>query len=275
MLSTRQHLLILDLNGLLLHRQQQCAMQGQEYPTTTRQRDFPDAIVNRFDIFLRPDAIEFLQWCHEHFVVALWATCKRANMQPLVELLYAGVNGGHKPDMILSQEDCFNTQIMHPLTPTKPILAKLLSTAWQKLHLQESNPPHEFGAHNTLLVDDAPYKAIGNKQYTSVHPNSWHPHMSNHNVPSLARDGILRALLSSILTSVDVRPLVNDFERTATENIQFPLFKIRENDATFVYLASRWKNPIVHRNLELFQDADKERSMVNERRPQYKRMRHV
>ena len=273
MTATRQHLLILDLNGLLLHRQYQFATQGQCGGCATHQRAHPDAISNGFAIYLRPNAPEFLQWCHDHFVVALWSTCKRQNLQPLLELLYAGLDG-HNPDMILSQEDCFNTRIMHPTSPTKPILAKLMSSVWKKVQQQGSSPVCEFAAHNTLLIDDAPYKAIGNNRYTSVHPNPWHPDTPNKNVPSIAKDGILRALLTSILTSVDVRPLIKDFERTVTDNIRFPLFKVCENDATFAYLRHAWQTPSLRRNLELFQDLDKEHENKHER-PQQKRTRRV
>lgn len=264
------HLLILDLNGLLLHRQYQLATRGHHF---AHQRDHPDAISNGFAIYLRTNAAEFLQWCHEHFVVALWSTCTLQNLQPLVELLYAGLDR-HSPDMILSQEDCFNTGIMHPTSPTKPILAKLMSSAWKKARQQESTQFCEFGEHNTLLIDDAPYKAIGNKRYTSVHPNTWHPHTSNENVPSIGEDGILRSLLTSILTSMDVRPLIKDFETTITENIRFPLFKLSENDATCAYLARVWQIPSIRQNLELFEDLDKEYEKRNER-PRHKRMRRI
>lgn len=270
-MSSQQHLLILDLNGLLLHRQYQSVADEQQ-KTSNHRRACADAIINNFAVYIRPDAIEFLKWCHEHFVVALWSTCRRQNMQPLIDLLYTDIPR-HEPDMILSQEDCFNTGIMHPMFPSKPILVKLLTSVWQKFKSKDSNKHGHFAAHNTLLLDDAPYKAIGNERFTSIHPNAWHPLVCLDSVPTLASGGILQRLLSSIVMSKDVRPLVKDFERSA-QNSRSPRFKICEKDPTFAYLASRWDSPIMYRRLTMLQDAEKGPSIEEEDRlPQLKRTR--
>ena len=156
----RRKLLVLDANGLLFWR----VRKGQAprgSPNCLSKLPQPDASVNQFAIFARPHVRDFVRWCTEHFVVVVWSTAQRKNLEPMVKLAFDGLP---PPALVLDQADC---------TPTgesdgeRPLMLKELSKLWG--HPQLLAACGSYGATDTVLVDDSPYKTANNPEHTAIH----------------------------------------------------------------------------------------------------------
>eukprot|EP00966_Prymnesium_polylepis_P304906 7044524-Prymnesium_polylepis.1 len=114
----RRKLLVLDCNGLLFWRARKGTTDLSKLPRG------PDATSGQFAIFSRPHLYEFLQWCTQRFVVVVWSTAKRQNLDPMVKLAFQGLP---PPALVLDQHDC---------TPTgqfdgdRPLMLKELARLW-------------------------------------------------------------------------------------------------------------------------------------------------
>jgi len=150
--SDTKKLLVLDLNGLLLDRQQKA--------TLTRRT--PDAVMKMKYVYLRPHAREFFSWCLAKFEVVVWSTAQTHNVLPLVNLV---AGPGQRPAGIFSEDLCTLTRHTHPENKHKRLVLKELPMLWQQF-------PHH-GPENTLLLDDSPYKTATNPADTAVHPLAW------------------------------------------------------------------------------------------------------
>jgi hypothetical protein len=154
-------LLVLDLNGLLFWRVRKGEVDLASLPCA------PDATVGQFHIFRRPNAQEFLAWCSQHFAIAVWSTAQAKNVQPMVDLAFAGLP---PPMAILDQSHCTDAGEAHPddISGTRRLMLKELSRLWS---MGAWAAP--FGPSNTLLVDDSPYKVVANPAHTAIHPTEW------------------------------------------------------------------------------------------------------
>jgi hypothetical protein len=75
----KKNLLVLDINGLLLQR-----VRGP-VPAGVNRR--PDASFRGQKLFERRNMKPFLEWCLQHFHVAVWSTANRENVQSLAEFV--------------------------------------------------------------------------------------------------------------------------------------------------------------------------------------------
>ena len=158
-LSSRTKLLILDVNGFLLER-----VRGPAPPGVTRR---PDASHGGVKVYQRPNMSPFLEWCLEHFHVAIWSTAKKANVDRLAEFAL-GTDWQRKAAFVWNGTQCTETGFRHPVNRHKPVVLKELTRVWEDPALGAV-----FNSTNTLLIDDSPYKAAMNPAHTCLHPPAW------------------------------------------------------------------------------------------------------
>ena len=194
----REKLLVLDLNGLLVWRTRKKASWSRA----------PDLTAGKFYIFLRPHVREFLAWCGERFCIVVWSTTQRRNLEPIIQLAFAGLP---PPRLVLDQQDCTDTGVAHPDEPSgmHMLFLKDLARLW-------SNPSavtqlgKQYGPHDTLLLDDSPYKTLANPPHTAIHPKEWlgpsDADSARNN--ALGATGEVRSVLAAVATADDVRDVV-------------------------------------------------------------------
>lgn len=154
-------LLILDLNGLFVHREYRGkggTPLGEHF--VAWKRDGVD------------DLIEFMLM---NFDVVVWSSAAKHNVDLMVDFVFG-------PDMkkhlkgVHDQSLCTKLPgVMFPGNPYKPVFLKELSKIW------ELYP--EYGPDSTLLIDDSHYKNVNNPVGTWVSPKSWKP--GQHRCPPL------------------------------------------------------------------------------------------
>lgn len=201
-------LLVLDINGLLLQR---------IFP-----KDLHGSLARSYDckqngrlIFLRPHCRSFVRWCLEHFWVVVWSTGMRKNVLPLVSFTFP--EEGQQPAAILDQNDCTPTGVFHTGNKHKMLQLKQLQRLWSRPDIQrlDGGP---FDPHNTLLLDDSPYKAIANPPHTAVHPMEWAAANTNEVLEeALGPEGHIRNLLVRYAHAEDGHEVVKEWNATARE----------------------------------------------------------
>ncbi len=140
-------LIVLDLNGVLLHRM--FSREALNCPP-------PQHSVGNFHVWVRPGVDEFLDFVFEHFDVAVWSSARRYNIEPLVSLIFKD-----RPLVFVwDQSFCLKDGFLDE----KPLFLKQMSTI-------EHFFPHYSG--RVLLIDDDPLKMRLNAPGTSIHPPSW------------------------------------------------------------------------------------------------------
>ena len=144
-----KHLLVLDLNGLLVDRRMSAFVDADGT------RRAPDAKFGKFFIYNRPHMAAFVEWAFEHFTVGVWSSAQAHNAKSLVNHVW----GKHRDKLafVWGQDRCTHVGAMDRAKPnSKPILLKDLNKLW-------AIPSYaRFGPRNTLLLDDSPYKAAMN-----------------------------------------------------------------------------------------------------------------
>ena len=196
-LASPRKLLVLDCNGFLCWR----ARRGSD---TTLPARPPDASHGEFKIYLRPHARDFLKWCAARFHIVVWSTAMRRNLEPIVA---AAFGTDVTPAAIFDQSACTDTGLTHPDNPQKRLLLKRLSCVWGA---QSVSAFGTFGAGDTLLIDDSPYKAIDNPEHTAIHPIEWSA-LDADEAPistALAPGGEVRRLLALVAEAADARSVV-------------------------------------------------------------------
>ena len=158
---------ILDLNGLLLHRcyaKDAGSSKAGESPLPARPFD---ARAGAFHVWLRPHAASFLEFLLARFHVAIWSSAQLQNIVPLIKLLRPD-DGDEKFAFVWSQAQCTNTGESHPENVHRPLFLKETSKIFD-------DPAHAglFSPENTLLIDDDAYKAEQNLPHTCISPHPY------------------------------------------------------------------------------------------------------
>jgi hypothetical protein len=85
-------------------------------------------------------------------------------------------NLGLKPLFIWGNDKCDVTRSKHPLNPNKEFVLKTLSKVFSDIspRFQELTPS------NTLLIDDFPYKCVGNVPYSYILPHPFDPKVKDN-----------------------------------------------------------------------------------------------
>ena len=155
-----KHLLVVDLNGLLVDRR----MTPFVEPDGTKRA--PDAKFGKFFIYNRPHMTTFVEWAFEHFTVGVWSSAQQHNAKTLVQHIWG--ESRDRLAFVWGQDKCTHVGAMDPARPkSKPILLKDLKKLWASPSFKR------FGPRNTLLLDDSPYKAAMNPTHCAIHPKEY------------------------------------------------------------------------------------------------------
>lgn len=187
-------LLVLDVNGLLV----ETYFQFDKLPEGHR----PDGKVGRFFVYRRPFCDEFLEFCFENFVVGIWSSAQKHNVDSLVDFIF----GDLKKKLLFSwhQIDCTDTGLKTPENTRKPLFLKELSKLWSKAKPDLPWEEGEYGPCNTLLIDDSPYKALRNPAHTAVFP---YPYKVTNELDDIL-GGDLRKYLEGLSAASNVQQYV-------------------------------------------------------------------
>jgi len=136
----RQVLVILDMNGVLIHRDQNKKKRGVLRPN--------------MEAFL--DELEKLQF---RITIAVWSAMSSSNLQRLVLEVF-GAERAAKLAFVWDQQRCTVRQERHT---HKPLFRKDLSRLKQTVY-------SDFVPERVLLIDDDPAKCTANPAGTVIHP---------------------------------------------------------------------------------------------------------
>ena len=180
-MSKIKRLIILDLNGLLIHR-----IYKDEYFKFKRLFEEHYNLGNlarperkgNFAVWVRPHVKQFLSWLMEHFHVAIWSSVLYHNISPIVETL---LPDEHERERLLfwwNQEHCFCEDDLTATDPKKSkSFYKRLTSVWDTVDINERwllNQPNNIDLRDhTLLIDDNKLKVRDNPIHTAIHPRPW------------------------------------------------------------------------------------------------------
>ncbi|KAD4982684.1 hypothetical protein E3N88_19355 [Mikania micrantha] len=119
-------------------------------------------------VFKRPYCDVFLQFCFGKFNVGIWTSTTKYNMECVLDFLMRDTQ--HKLLFCWDLSHCTDTGFSTVENRCKRILLKEIRKLWEK---KDSNLPWELGEYdesNTLLVENAPCKALLNPPNTAIFP---------------------------------------------------------------------------------------------------------
>jgi len=181
-MSKVKRLIILDLNGLLIHRlfkddyiKSKSVLKTQY----NRGRLIEPEIKGRFAIWFRPDVKDFLSWLMDHFHVAIWSSVLRHNIEPIVECLLPYDSDRERLLFWWNQEHCTVEEDPNATDPKKmKSFFKCLTSVWDDAEINDrwlnsqSNADINLRDH-TLIIDDNISKVRDNPKFTAIHPRTW------------------------------------------------------------------------------------------------------
>jgi hypothetical protein len=216
-MSQIKRLIILDLNGLLIHR-----VYKDEYFKCKRlfEEQYNLGHLARperkgsFAVWLRPNVKEFITWLMEHFHVAIWSSVLHHNIAPIVETLLPEEHERSRLLFWWNQEHCLCEDDPTATDPKKSkSFYKNLTSVWETVDINERwlvNQPDNIDLRDhTLLIDDNKLKVRDNPIHTAIHPRSWklfELYDNNQNIKifkddTLGDNGILKTWLQGLLES--------------------------------------------------------------------------
>lgn len=204
-------LLILDLNGLLVHR----LFKFRATPEELAEFPEPSGEAGSFHVWERKHAREFLKFCMDNFAVGIWSSAQFKNVKGLLMYLLPDANDRKLLAMTWDQKKCTDTGEKDADNPHKPIFLKELANVWADPLLGRI-----YNESNTVLIDDSLYKVRNNPPNTSIHPSVWTPKASNDAI--LGEYGSLRSYLAKLKLADSVPEFIksnpySDTECTETE----------------------------------------------------------
>ncbi|KAK2364307.1 Haloacid dehalogenase hydrolase (HAD) superfamily protein [Trifolium repens] len=193
-LEPKKKLLVMNLNGFLLHR---VHVRDKEALPKSRTDHYKSL---NFLLFKRPFSEEFMKFCLEIFEVGIWSSAQDHNVHGA--LTYAiGEESKNKLLFIWNQDHCRNTGFKSVENKEKPLFFKPLKYVWE--YVTKGGP---YSLSNTLLIDDKPYKAFLNPPNTAIFLKSYDP--ENKEDKSLDPNGELCKYLKGVAEAEDVQSYV-------------------------------------------------------------------
>ncbi|RDX85435.1 hypothetical protein CR513_33380, partial [Mucuna pruriens] len=183
-LGPRKKLLVMNLNGLLIHRTNRG--NKSEIPRS-RRADWKNGY---YLAFKRPFSEEFMKFCLERFEVGLWSSAKEHNIDAALNCAIGTLKS--KLLFVWDQDQCTNSGFRSLENKFKPLFFKEVNKVWD--NVKKGGP---YSASNTLLIDDKPYKAFLNTVIRS------HDNASIFPEPYNPEDEADNALVSYIYTCID------------------------------------------------------------------------
>lgn len=169
-------LIILDLNGLLVHRAHKAEVKSYDKAIIERA-----ITIDSTYVWKRPYMDTFLDFLLQHFIVSIWTSANRRNADRMVNSIMTQ----ERREQLLfvwSQEDCRTINVgteefdsylggkdeagaERPRKKHKHLFLKNLSRVW------EAFP--QFDESNTLLIDDSTEKTLDNPPGLHYQPETW------------------------------------------------------------------------------------------------------
>ncbi|KAF5953966.1 hypothetical protein HYC85_006822 [Camellia sinensis] len=199
-LCPRKKLLVLGLNGLLVHR-----VHSRYGVRTNVQIDrHPDGIAGNFLVFNRPYCSAFLEFCFERFEVGIWSSAREWNIDGVLSTITSGLK--NKVLFVWDQEQCTDSGFKSLDNKNKPIFFKELGKLWKDFNLPW--PRRQYSSSNTLLIEEEPCKALLNPPNTAIFPDSYE--VGNDNDTVLGPEGELREFLNGLADADNVQSYVKE-----------------------------------------------------------------
>lgn len=196
----RAYLLVLDMNGLLIHREPY----SEKRSKTKRERK----------VWKRPHLDGFLHYIFDNFEVGVWSSMTWKNLEPLQDFAF----GDHKPLFTFDNGHCDKEE----RPGEKDLLKKPLSKVWERYP--------EFSRENTLLIDDSAAKAKDNPPHLLFCPAPWTIDCTEDEInEALGPDGIIRCYLQRLLDSERTVP-----EFVVQEEVDHPNFRSNTLESLFL-----------------------------------------
>ena len=176
-----KRLIILDLNGFLIHRVFKDEYAKSKHLLQQHYRlknlDEPKRKGN-FAVWLRPHTETFLPWLMDNFHVAIWSSVLRRNLEPIIEELFQRQHSRDRLLFFWDQEKCWTEENPDETDPKKrQSFYKRLSSVWDSAEIEErwliGQPEDSDIKDHTLLIDDNKLKVRDNPVNTAIHPRSW------------------------------------------------------------------------------------------------------
>ncbi|KAF9588305.1 hypothetical protein IFM89_008722 [Coptis chinensis] len=192
--KTKQKLVILVINGLLLHI-------GNKFDILS------DCIADKFisgkAILKTQSCVDFMKFCFQRFNVGVWSSRTKQNLDGVLDIAM----GDMKSQLLFcwDQSRCSTTGFYTVKNNVKPLMLKKLVKLWDK---DDPNLlwKREYNESNSLLLDDSPYKAFLNPAHTAIFPTSCD--FRNKNDNSLGHGGDIRMYLEGLTTSENVQKYI-------------------------------------------------------------------
>ena len=178
-------LLVLDLNGILFDRRRKTRNSNKDsfFNNNNKIEKTPDATLGNFHVYNRPHLNEFIDFLLENFTCAVWSSVQKHNLEMLVDHAW-GKERRKKLLFVWGQEECTSCGFFGDGSH-KPVFLK-------------ETQRRIFWSHDKiLLVDDSPYKALKNMQFTSIHPREWIASFIDDD--ELSENGKLRTYLEKVV----------------------------------------------------------------------------
>ncbi|CAK8544001.1 unnamed protein product [Lathyrus sativus] len=159
-LGPKKKLLIMNLNGFLLHRVHVRDKKGIPKSRTA------DNKYRYFLLFKRPFSEEFMKFCLERFEVGIWSSAMEHNIDGALSCAIG--SSKNKLLFVWDQDKCTDSGFKSLENKQKPLFFKELKEVWSRV-----NKGGPYSASNTLLIDDKPYKAFLNPPNTAIFTESY------------------------------------------------------------------------------------------------------
>ncbi len=187
-------LLVLDLNGVLFDRRRRTRNSNKTIKPEEEKEEL-STILGNFQVYNRPHLDTFIDFLLENFTCAVWSSVQKHNLEMLVDHAW-GKERRKKLLFVWGQDKC--TSVGFFGDGLKPVFLK-------------ETRRRIFWTHTKiLLVDDSPYKALKNPQFTSIHPREWiafgdgdETRKSGYEDDDLSENGKLRRYLEKVVEAND------------------------------------------------------------------------
>ncbi|KAK1310182.1 hypothetical protein QJS10_CPA08g00538 [Acorus calamus] len=193
-ITESKKLLVLDLNGLLVHTF------FQDVTVNIPRSRRPDGVVGRKLVFKRPFCDEFVRFCFQRFDVGIWSSARKSNVEGVITCVFQALRS--RILFIWDQNDCTDTRLKTLENRNKPLFVKELKKIWDSKFSGLPWSKGRFSSSNVLLIDDSPYKALLNPPNTAIFPTPYT--LDQVRDDSLGPKGEMRVFLEGLAEAEDV-----------------------------------------------------------------------
>ncbi len=180
--SSPKPLLILDMNKLLVFRAFDPELETSN-PEAYAIRD-RGHLMYQSRIWKRPELDSFLDFCFEHFTVAIWSSMKYHNLEATLKFVFSFTRR-KKLRFVWCQNECTIVDPHPDPEEDKPLYKKPLKKVWAVFE--------EYNVSNTVIVDDSILKLEDNPLRCILCVSPWIPYAGDGMLDeAFAKGGTMR-----------------------------------------------------------------------------------